>query len=84
MVAWPVVGSVMRERIFNSVDLPAPLRPMMPMTSPSLTAKETSRRAQNSSPSAGPGPGAVSRDHRPRTPWVSESRRVSCRFWCDR
>ncbi len=30
----PVVGSVMRERIFSSVLLPAPLRPMMPTTSP--------------------------------------------------
>ena len=30
------VGSVMRERIFSSVLLPAPLRPMMPTTSPRL------------------------------------------------
>ena len=30
----PLVGAVMRERIFSSVDLPAPLRPMTPTTSP--------------------------------------------------
>ena len=36
----------MRERILSSVLLPAPLRPMMPTTSPSLTSKETSLRAQ--------------------------------------
>ena len=39
----------MRERIFSSVDLPAPLRPMMPSTSPRLTSKLTSLSAQNSS-----------------------------------
>ncbi len=42
----PAVGSVMRERILSSVDLPAPLRPMMPMTSPGWTSKLTSRSAQ--------------------------------------
>ena len=50
--AAPRVGSVMRERIFNSVDLPAPLRPMMPSTSPRLTSKLTSLSAQNSSTSS--------------------------------
>ena len=30
----PAVGSVIRLRIFNSVLLPAPLRPMIPITSP--------------------------------------------------
>ena len=39
----------MRERILSSVDLPAPLRPMMPSTSPRLTSKLTSLSAQNSS-----------------------------------
>src|SRR5688572_10310151 len=39
----------MRDRIFNSVDLPAPLRPMMPTRSPLRTSKLTSRRAQKSS-----------------------------------
>ena len=34
------------ERIFSSVLLPAPLRPMMPTTSPSSTLKETLRSAQ--------------------------------------
>ena len=34
--ARPVVGAVMRDRIFSSVLLPAPLRPMMPTTSPSV------------------------------------------------
>ena len=32
--ARPVVGGVIRDRIFSSVLLPAPLRPMMPTTSP--------------------------------------------------
>ena len=36
----------MRDRIFSSVLLPAPLRPMMPTTSPRLTSKETSFSAQ--------------------------------------
>src|SRR5882672_6516175 len=36
----------MRERIFKSVLLPAPLRPMMPTTSPGGTARLTSRSAQ--------------------------------------
>ena len=39
----------MRERILSNVLLPAPLRPMMPRTSPRLTSKLTSLRAQNSS-----------------------------------
>src|SRR2546423_14420525 len=51
----PSVGAVMRERIFKSVDFPAPLRPMMPTTSPRLTSKETSFRAQNVSGEAGSG-----------------------------
>src|SRR5689334_7032108 len=36
----------MRDRIFSSVDLPAPLRPMMPSTSPCFTSKLTSFSAQ--------------------------------------
>src|SRR5664279_6396265 len=36
----------MRDRIFSSVLLPAPFRPMTPMTSPCSTSNETSRRAQ--------------------------------------
>ena len=44
MVTRPRVGSVIRLRIFNSVLLPAPLRPMMPSTSPRLTSKLTSRK----------------------------------------
>ena len=39
----------MRRRIFSNVLLPAPLRPMMPSTSPRLTSKLTSLSAQNSS-----------------------------------
>jgi hypothetical protein len=39
----------MRLRILSRVDLPAPLRPMMPTTSPCLTSRFTSRSAQNSS-----------------------------------
>ena len=42
----PVVGYVIRDRIFSSVLLPAPLRPMIPRTSPSSTEKDTSLRAQ--------------------------------------
>src|ERR1044072_8603398 len=37
----------MRLRIFSSVLLPAPLRPMMPTTSPFLISNETSFSAQN-------------------------------------
>src|SRR5207244_2135069 len=48
-VTLPSVGSVIRERIFSKVDLPAPFRPMMPTTSPRLTSKDTSFRAQKSS-----------------------------------
>src|SRR5947199_8661376 len=40
----------MRERILRRVVLPAPLRPMRPRTSPSLTSRETSFKAQNFSP----------------------------------
>src|SRR2546422_416224 len=36
----------MRERIFSSVLFPAPLRPIIPTTSPCLISKETSSRAQ--------------------------------------
>src|SRR5262249_23121841 len=43
------VGSVIRLRIFSSVLFPAPLRPMMPTTSPSWMSKSTSFSAQNSS-----------------------------------
>src|SRR5438128_7515702 len=45
----PSVGSVIRLRILSSVVFPAPLRPMMPRTSPRRTEKLTSRRAQKSS-----------------------------------
>ncbi len=37
----PVVGLVMRERIFRSVDFPAPLRPTMPTNSPCRTSIST-------------------------------------------
>src|SRR5437660_7505668 len=43
----------MRLRILSRVDLPAPFRPMMPTTSPCLTSKETSFRAQKSSEGRG-------------------------------
>src|SRR5712691_6695562 len=45
----PDVGTVTRDRIFRSVLFPAPFIPINPSTSPRLTAKLTSRRAQNSS-----------------------------------
>ena len=38
----------MRERILSRVLLPAPLRPMTPITWPASTSKLTSRRAQSS------------------------------------
>jgi hypothetical protein len=47
--ARPPDGVVMRVRIFRSVDLPAPLRPMTPSAFPSSSEKETSRSAQISS-----------------------------------
>jgi len=37
---------VIRDKILSNVLFPAPLRPMMPMTSPCLTSKETSFKAQ--------------------------------------
>ncbi len=43
----PSVGSVMRERIFSRVLLPAPFLPTIPRTSPRLTSKLTSFSAQN-------------------------------------
>src|SRR5436309_1794903 len=43
----PIVGSVMRLRIFRRVLLPAPLLPIIPSTSPALTSNETSLSAQN-------------------------------------
>src|SRR5215475_8120387 len=46
MSTWPVVGWVIRDRIFSSVDLPAPLRPMIPTTSLGGASKLTSLRAQ--------------------------------------
>ena len=55
IVTRPADGSVMRLRTFSSVLFPAPLRPMMPTTSPSWTLKETSRRAQKDSEALGEG-----------------------------
>ena len=43
-----IAGGVICERILRSVDLPAPLLPMMPSTSPRRTSKETSSSAANS------------------------------------
>ena len=45
-MARPLVGSVMRESSFSSVDLPAPLRPTTPMICPAFTENETSFSAQ--------------------------------------
>ena len=52
----PVVGGVMRARIFSIVLLPAPLRPMMPTVSPARISKETSFSAQNSLAAASSAP----------------------------
>ena len=51
ITARPEVGSVIRERIFKSVDLPAPFPPMIPTTSPVLISNDTSRSAHNTSES---------------------------------
>ena len=45
----PVVGAGIRLMILSSVLLPAPLRPMIPTTSPQSTSKLTSWSASNSS-----------------------------------
>ena len=45
--AYPVVGSVIRERIFSKVLFPAPFLPISPITSPWNTSKLTSFKAQN-------------------------------------
>ena len=43
----PVVGAVIRLMILSRVLFPAPLRPMIPTTSPQFTSKVTSWRASN-------------------------------------
>jgi hypothetical protein len=70
----------MRERILSSVLFPAPLRPMMPMTSPARTLNVTSRNAQKS-PSGTP-PAARTprtRRHAVCTPPASASLIEPCR-----
>ena len=75
----------MRETIFSSVLLPAPFRPMMPTTSPSLTSKETSFKAQKCSPAFSSGnveplnrrSAAHLRASAARTPLCSNESRVS-------
>ena len=67
----PVVGGVIRARIFSMVLLPAPLRPMMPTVSPARISKETSFSAQNSLAAAPPFPRARL-DARPATSSRSE------------
>ena len=44
----PVVGVSVPHMSCSSVDLPEPLRPMMPTVAPGATSKLTSRSAQNS------------------------------------
>ena len=44
----PSVGAVIRESIFSSVLLPAPLRPIRPTTSPRSISSDTSRSAHRS------------------------------------
>ena len=46
-MAEPLVGAVMRDRIFRSVDLPAPFAPMIPSVMPQGTSKSMLSRAQN-------------------------------------
>lgn len=52
--ARPRVGAVIRVRIFSRVDLPAPLRPMMPSAVPGATSKLTSASARHTSCSLTP------------------------------
>ena len=64
------------------VDFPEPLRPIIPIDSPELTSKVTSRNAQNSHPAKharGPAslPG-VSGNHRATGPWGGHSCGNSC------
>src|SRR5581483_9809500 len=74
--AWPDVGSVMGERSLSRVLLPAPFRPMMPMTSPTRTSKETSRSAQKTRcAAAGWSRAPRSRCHADRAPAARDSRR---------
>ena len=44
---FPAVGAVIRVINFNSVDLPAPLCPIIPTASPFLTSKDTPFSARN-------------------------------------
>ena len=46
---WPEVGCKMPAMHLSRVDLPEPLRPMIPKVSPVLTSNSTSRSAQKSS-----------------------------------
>src|SRR5262245_38500896 len=47
-VTWPLSGARMPARVRNSVDLPAPFRPITPSTLPFGTVKDTSRSAGTS------------------------------------
>jgi len=70
----------MRLRIFNKVDLPAPLRPTIPTDSPRRTLNETSFRAHSSvgvAPAMRPGLAARRIFRAVRfTPFTSASRRL--------
>jgi hypothetical protein len=81
METEPRVGSVMRASTFNSVLLPAPLRPTIPTTSPRRMLKETSCRAQKSSlPDGASVPRAgVTLRHSRRARSATASRSVSWR-----
>src|SRR5690606_19784432 len=46
-ITVPEVGLVIRERILSNVDLPDPLLPIIPNTSPCFTSKFTFFRAHN-------------------------------------
>ena len=49
IVAFPMVGSVIRLNTLSKVDFPAPLEPIIPIRSPCLTSKSIFFNAQNSS-----------------------------------
>ena len=54
IITRPVDGRVTPASNRSMVDLPAPLRPMMPMVSPGATHRSASRKAQSSVRFGGP------------------------------
>ena len=78
-LAEPSVGSTIRDSIFSKVLFPAPLRPMIPTTSPWGTSNDTSLTAQNSSIDASLPLRLRNRRHGAVAAAVNASRKVVCR-----